>query len=167
MTAGDTSNMFVTVKGFPNSAIGGVISKLTMDENLYSRLEELRLAALNVEVLAKKLLGFFATTTYKGIIFNVSSNLVIADLSPLAFFGLVEYIKTDGAQAATVRLYERISPLLLCSHRWIEPTIPLDQDGKPIIYGPLPGLGHVLICEFCTAWVIQTPGSNLPTVGRL
>lgn len=137
-----------------------------MDDKFKSRLEELCRAVIDYETLSKRSLGFFETIIYKDILFNVSSDLVIADLSPLAFFNLVEPIDTRGAEAAATRLYERLLPLLSCSHRWIEPTVFLGQDGDPIMYELIQGFGHVLVCEFCTACTIRVPGRDLPVVGR-
>jgi len=137
-----------------------------MDQDLLARLEELHRAVLRYESIAKQRLGFLETIHYKGVAFDVSSEFVIADLSPLAFFNLVEYIDTHDATGAAARLYERISPLLSCKHRWIEPTMPLDQDGRLITHESLRAFGHVLVCECCTACIAKTLGANLPTIGR-
>jgi hypothetical protein len=137
-----------------------------MDDKFPSELEELCSAVLNYEALSKKSLGFFETITYKDVLFNVSFDLVIADLSPLAFLNLVEHIDTDGAEGAAIRLYERILPLLSCTHHWIEPTRPLDQDGGPMMDWPLKVCGDVLVCEFCVAYAMQNPGTDLPVIGR-
>ncbi|MBB5059366.1 hypothetical protein HDF16_004089 [Granulicella aggregans] len=119
-----------------------------------------------LQSLSKKAFGFSETITYQDILFNVSPELVIADLSPLAFLNLVERIDSDGEEAAAVRLYERLLPLLSCRHRWIEPTMPLDQPRDLIMYEPLQGFGRVSVCELCTAYAISTPGAHLPAVGR-
>jgi hypothetical protein len=129
-----------------------------MDDTFDSRLEELSRAVLEYEALAKKYLGFFKTITYKDILFNVSADLVIADLSPLAFFNLVEHIDAGEAEAAAIRLYERIMPLLFCRHCWVESTKPPDQ--------LLQGFSQVLVCDRCTACTNRIPGQGLPVVGR-
>ncbi len=137
-----------------------------MDDTFDSRLEELCRAVLKYEAWSKKSLGFYETITYKGILFNVSADLVIADLSPLAFFSLVEHIDDAGAEAAAVRLYERILPLLSCRHRWVEPTKLMHRDGRPTMWDLLKDFGHVSVCELCTACTNRISGESLPVVGR-
>jgi len=137
-----------------------------MNDDFLSRLEELFHATVNLEAVSKKYLGFFTTITYQEILFNVSPVLVIADLSPLAFLNLVEYVDIDGAEAAAARLYERLVPLLSCRHIWIEPARPLDQDGSLITREPLQEFGHVFVCELCTAYAFQSSGEDLPVIGR-
>jgi len=136
-----------------------------MDDTFDSRLEELSRAVLEYEALAKKSLGFFTTITYNNVVFNVSADLVIADLSPLAFCNLVEHIDADGAEAAAVRLYERILPLLLCRHRWVEPKKPLNQKDT-ILSELVRSFDHVLVCERCTACTNRIRREDLPIVGR-
>lgn len=137
-----------------------------MDDNLLSQLEELRLIVTELEAVSRKALGFVGTIRYKEILFNLRPASVIPDLSPLAYFDLVEYIDNAGAEAATVRLYDQLFPLLSCRHQWTEPKGLLDRDGKPIMYESLQYLGHIFICELCTACAIETPEAKLPTVGR-
>ena len=137
-----------------------------MNDNFLARLGELQRDLTKLQSLSKKALGFSETITYQDILFNVSPDLVIADLSPLAFLNLVEHIDSDGAEAAAVRLYERLLPLLSCRHRWVEPTMSLDQPWKLILYEPVQVFGRVFVCEFCTAYAISAPGAHLPAVGR-
>ena len=139
---------------------------LMTNDKLLARLDDLRRDFTKLQSLSKKALGFSATITYQDIFFDVSPDLVIADLSPLAFLNLVERIDSDGAEAAAVRLYERLLPLLSCRHRWVDSQVDLDQHWKLIRYEPLQGLGRVFVCEFCTAYASSTPGANLPAVGR-
>jgi hypothetical protein len=80
-----------------------------MDRELREQLDKLERAAAELEVAAKKALGFVSTLEYMGITFNVSRRFVIADMSPLAFFHLVEHID-DGIESAVVRLYYRLTP---------------------------------------------------------
>ena len=126
---------------------------LMMNDHFLARLDDLQRYLTQFQSLSKRALGF--SETIRTSFFNVGPNLVIADLSPLAFLNLVEYIAIDGVEAAAVRLYERLVPLLSCRHRWVEPAMPLDQPRDLIMYEPLQGFGRVSVCELCTAYVLS------------
>jgi len=127
-----------------------------MDSELREQLDKLERTAAELEVAAKKALGFVSTLEYMGITFNVSRRFVIADMSPLAFFHLVEHID-DGIESAVVRLYYRLTPLLTCRHQWT----PLKRSADEQVRG-LAKAGPQ-VCSACTAYAL---GHSLPVVGR-
>jgi hypothetical protein len=128
-----------------------------MEENLQDQLESLERALADLERSTKKALGFVSRIEYMGISFDVSRRFVIADLSPLAFFHLVEHIEEEDATAAVVRLYERFLPLLSCRHMWT----PLKRsDDRQILRL---GGSRALVCRSCTGYAL---GTALPVVGR-
>jgi hypothetical protein len=143
-----------------------------MEEDLREHLEKLERTVAELERVSKRALGFVNTIEYRGIAFNVGKRFVIADLAPLAFFHLVEHIQTgsadapseDGIQAAVVRLYDRLGPLLSCRHDWT-PLKREDDERMRAIVGidKLPGNPGPYICRFCTAYALGAP---LPIVGR-
>ena len=122
-------------------------------------------------------LGFVKTVEYEGIFFNVSRRFVIADLSPLAFFHLIEPIEHSsplgqspgalsdvGIQAAVAALHYRLLPLLSCTHEWTALKRADDEHVLGIISpdGLRTGL-RPRICKSCTAYAL---GQALPLVGR-
>jgi hypothetical protein len=134
-----------------------------MDE-FDDQLERLARSLDDLQKASKRVLGFINTVEYKGIPFNVSQRFVIADLSPLAFFHLVEHI-TDDVSSAIVRLYDRIGPLLTCRHDWVPLKRVQDEHIRVIVRGterraPVSG---PYVCRFCTAYTLGEP---LPIIGR-
>ena len=129
-----------------------------MYEDLNRQLELLQQAMTNLETASKQALGFSRSVQYMGIVFNVGRRFVIADLAPLAFFHLVEPID-DSADAAVVRLYERLGPLLTCRHDWTELKRGDLNDDR--VRALSPTAPHV--CRHCTAYALS---SSLPVVGR-
>lgn len=136
-----------------------------MEDDLGKQLQKLQTALVELEKASKKALGFISTVDYRGIPFNVSRRFVIADLSPLAFFHLVEYIEGDDVGPAIVRLHERLVPLLACRHDWVVLRRADDEPMRTIVKGTnrkRQGEGPY-ICKFCTAYAL---GPSLPAVGR-
>ncbi len=140
------------------------------DDLLREQLEKLARAVVELEEASKKALGIVRTIEYRGIPFNVSRRFVIADLTPLAFFHLVEHIEDGDAVAAIARLRDRLTPLLTCRHDWTPLRRAEDEQVRVIVLGTDPakrdpskrGLGPY-ICKSCTAYAIASP---LPVVGR-
>ncbi len=142
-------------------------------QELAEQLEKLALALKELEKASRKALGFIETVEYEGIPFNVSRRFVIADLSPLAFFHLIEYIEDEGAMAAIARLYERLNPLLTCRHDWTALRRAEDDRMRVIVGstgkggtangGTANGGVGPYICKECTAYALGPP---LPVVGR-
>jgi len=130
-----------------------------MNDDLRAQLELLERAVADLAKASKAALGFVTSLDYMGISFNVSRRFVIADLSPLAFFHLVEYID-DGPGMAVVNLYERLLPLLSCEHRWTPLRRTADAHVRSLATGR--GAGPH-ICKVCTAYAL---GGNLPVIGR-
>ena len=88
---------------------------------------------------------------------------MIADLTPLSFFHLVEHIQEDGIEAAVVRLYERLGPLLSCRHDWTPLKREEDERMRAIVgIEKAPGAPGPYICKSCTAYALGNP---LPLVG--
>lgn len=135
-----------------------------MEEDLRQHLEKLERTVAELERVSKRALGFINTVEYRGIAFNVGKRFVIADLTPLAFFHLVEHIQEDGIEAAVVRLYDRLGPLLSCRHEWT-PLKREDDERMRTIVGidKQPGAPGPYICKSCTAYALGAP---LPLVGR-
>lgn len=134
-----------------------------MDE-FDNQLEKLERTLADLQQASKQALGFVRTVDYQGIPFNVSQRFVIADLSPLAFFHLVEHI-TDDVASAIVRLHDRLHPLLTCQHDWVPLKRAEDDQIRTIVRGTdrVPQPTGPFVCRFCTAYAL---GSSLPTVGR-
>jgi hypothetical protein len=97
-----------------------------------------------------------------GITFNVSRRFVIADMSPLAFFHLVEHID-DGIESAVVRLYYRLTPLLTCRHQWMPLKRSADEQMRSLGKPGISGDSRPQVCSACTAYAL---GNSLPVVGR-
>ena len=140
-----------------------------MDENLDDQIEKLERSLAIFMSTAQDALGATSSIEHKGVTFNVSRRFVIADLSPLAFFHLVEHIEAGGARAAAVRLFDRLAPLLLCRHDWTplkrasdHQVISLSLQGQEQGKGSQTEQGPH-ICKRCTAYAL---GPSLPTVGR-
>jgi len=135
-----------------------------MEDDLREHLEKLERTVAELERVSKRALGFVSTIEYRGIAFNVGKRFVIADLSPLAFFHLVEHIQEDGIEAAVVRLYDRLGPLLSCRHDWT-PLRREDDERMRAIVGidKAPGEPGPYICKSCTAYSLGAP---LPFIGR-
>ncbi len=130
------------------------------------QLADLERTLLEFEKATKEALGFSRTIRYQGISFDVGSRFVIADLSPLAFFHLVEQIGSDTPEAAIERLYDRLMPLLTCRHQW---TMLKREDDKPLhsmAKGLLVKGSDPYVCKACTAYVFGGPGNALPSVGK-
>jgi hypothetical protein len=134
-----------------------------MDDGIDGQFEKLERALAEFERESKRALGFIEAMEYKGIHFDVSRRFVIADLSPIVFFHLVERIEADGAEGAVARLHERLRPLLDCHHEWTalkrdddEAIRQLGRKNVTATVGP-----H--ICKRCTAYALS---GLLPAVGR-
>jgi len=134
-----------------------------MDE-LNDHIEKLSRTLADLQQASRKALGFINTVEYRGIPFNVSQRFVIADLTPLAFFHLVEHI-TGDVSSAIVRLYDRLDPLLTCRHEWLPLKRAEDDRIRIIVRGTerLPPHSGPYVCRFCTAYALGEP---LPLVGR-
>jgi hypothetical protein len=136
-----------------------------MSDDLGEQLERLRQAVIDFDRACKRALGFTDAIEYMGISFNVSPRFVIADLAPIAYLGLVEYIleedvEGEGAHEAAVRLYDRLLPLLSCVHNWT----PLDRaEDVSLLNMTVAGGGPPHICKLCTAYAY---GGSLPVAGR-
>ncbi|MES2392121.1 MAG: hypothetical protein V4555_10810 [Acidobacteriota bacterium] len=133
-----------------------------MEEELQRQLDRLARALTEFEKTSKKALGFVGTIEHSGISFDVSKRFVIADMSPIAFFHLVEHIEEDGAAAAVLRLYERMGPLLECRHKWTPLKREDDWQVLQISYQGREG-NSPHICKSCTAYALN---GALPEVGR-
>lgn len=138
-----------------------------MNNELCEAFAKMGRSLLDYEIAQRQALGFSDTIEYKKIYFHVSSHFVIADLSPLAFIGLVEYIDGEDADAAVGRLYDRLLPLLACEHQW---TIIGEDPDEQIerIADKARAVGSVLhVCGRCTAYTMNRPGDTLPSKGRM
>jgi hypothetical protein len=133
-----------------------------MADDLSEQLARLERALIEMERASKQALGFISSIHYRGVAFNVSRRFVIADLSPLAFFHLVEHIDADGADAAVMRLHHRLLPLLSCRHQWTELKRHDDAQVRSMARDADP-----YVCKSCTAYVMKGPGASLPVVGRI
>lgn len=133
-----------------------------MKDDLRAQLEMLERTLADLEKASKQALGFTQSVDYMGIGFNVSRRFVIADLSPLAFFHLVEHID-DNAEAAIIRLYDRLAPLLTCHHQWTVLRRASDQHIQRMRNESLETASRAHICKLCTAYALGEP---LPAVGR-
>jgi hypothetical protein len=139
-----------------------------MSDDLGEQLERLQQAIADLDKACKRMLGFTDVIEYMSISFNVSPRYVIADLSPIAYLGLVEYVDegdyeaaADPAQKAAVRLYERLIPLLSCVHQWT----PLSRAEDLFLRSTtVESTGHPHICKLCTAYAFE---GSLPAVGRI
>lgn len=135
-----------------------------MEDELREHLEKLERTVADLEKVSKRALGFISTIDYRGVAFNVGKRFVIADLTPLAFFHLVEHIQEDGIEASVVRLYERLGPLLSCRHAWTPLKRADDERMRAIVGIEKPeGAPGPYICKSCTAYALGAP---LPLVGR-
>jgi len=138
-----------------------------MSDDLSDQLERLRHAIADLDKACNRALGFTGSIEYMGISFNVSPRYVIADMSPIGYLGLVEYIhvgcdeaEAGGAQEAVVRLYDRMVPLLSCVHQWT----PLSRtEDVPLLSTTAEGGGRPHICKLCTAYGFE---GTLPMSGR-
>jgi hypothetical protein len=133
-----------------------------MSDDLREQLEKLERTVAAFEAASKRSLGFVKTVEYRGISFNVSKRFVLPELSPLAFFQLVEH-NTDGIEEAIVRLYDRVSPLLTCAHDWTNLKRESDEHLRRLGGSLLQGESLVHVCKRCTAYALNAP---LPVVGR-
>jgi hypothetical protein len=142
-----------------------------MDDESDQHVEDLERSMADLKYASAQVLGFLNTVEYEGITFNVSRRFVIADLSPLAFFHLIEPIEPSfaghadrGVNVAIVALHHRLIPLLSCQHEWT-PLKRADDEGVLGIMSP-EGLRSGLrprVCKACTAYAL---GQALPVVGR-
>jgi hypothetical protein len=131
------------------------------------RLEVLGRAILEFEVKCRHTMGFTRTISYRDIDFYVSSHLVVADLAPLAFLHLVERIDERTAEDAVARLYERISPLLICQHQWTVSEKISDESLRQLAEDARERGSLVHICRLCTAYVLRSDDIPLPAVGKM
>ena len=134
-----------------------------MDEDLDAQIERLERSLAIFMSTAKDALGTTGSIVHKGVTFNVSRRFVIADLSPLAFFHLVEHIEEGGAREAVVRLFDRMAPLLLCRHDWTPLKRSSDYQVINLAAGAAQPQQGPHICKRCTAYAL---GPTLPVVGR-
>jgi hypothetical protein len=135
-----------------------------MNEELRKQLELLERGIDELKQATTQALGFIKTVEYKGIAFNVSRRFVIADLSPLAFFHLIEAVdkNIDNAiEHAIIELYNRLLPLLGCRHEWTQLRRSDDEKVLAIMTGA--GSSRPFICKHCTAYALE---QSLPVVGR-
>jgi len=138
-----------------------------MNNELREAFARMGRSLLEYEIARRQALGFSHTIEYKKISFHVSSDFVIADLSPLAFIGLVEYVDSDDAEAAVVSLYARLLPLLACEHQWAIVGKDPDEHIKRIA-DRVRAVGSLLhMCGRCTAYTMNRPGGALPSKGRM
>lgn len=133
--------------------------------DLDDQLEKLARTLAELQKASKQALGFVNTIEYKDIPFNVSQRFVIADLTPLAFFHLVEHITDNDVSAAIVRLYDRLDPLLTCRHEWLPLKRAEDEHIRVIVRGTerRTEVSGPFVCRYCTAYALGVP---LPIVGR-
>ncbi len=134
-----------------------------MDGDLDDQLEKLERSLAIFKSAADRALGVSGTVQHLGITFSVSRRFVIADLSPLAFFHLVEQIEGDEVSAAVVRLYDRLMPLLLCQHQWTPLKRASDHQVMQLGAHAVEPARGPHICRCCTAYAL---GTSLPVTGR-
>jgi hypothetical protein len=137
-----------------------------MDNEMKKNLDGLERTLVEFERATKEALGFSRTIRYKGIPFDVGHRFVIADMSPLAFFHLVEQVGEEGPEAAIERLYDRLMPLLTCRHQWTLLKREADRPLQSMANGLLCKGSHPYVCKACTAYVFGGPGNELPVVGK-
>jgi hypothetical protein len=130
-------------------------------------LEEIRKLESAIALLRGKsteVYGSVHTIEHLGVSFNVSRRFVVADLSPLTFFHLVEHIGDAGAAAAIVRLYDQLIPLLICKHQWTVLRRTTDKHFQAMVQDQLDGKTYrPHICRSCTAYALSGP---LPVIGK-
>lgn len=137
-----------------------------MSDDRKKDLEGLERTLVEFERATKEALGFSRTIRYQGIPFDVGHRFVIADMSPLAFFHLVEAIGEEGPEAAVERLYDRLMPLLTCRHQWTLLKRDVDKPLQRMAKGLLATGSDPYVCKACTAYVFGGPGNALPIVGK-
>jgi hypothetical protein len=137
-----------------------------MKDDPREQLINLARSMAKLEKAAKESLGFAETIHYRGVSFDVSRQFVIADLSPLAFFHLVEHIDEDGPQSAIARLYDRLVPLLTCVHQWTDLKRASDRHILSTAKEWLLSGDRPHVCKYCTAYVLGGSKTSLPKVGR-
>ncbi len=133
-----------------------------MDDELQEKLQLFERAVKDLQQVSRNALGFQSAIEHHGITFNVSRRYVVADLSPLAYFHLVEPIE-ETPQAAVSRLYERIYPLLSCRHQWTELRRESDAHIRSLSTLKFKGFAGPRKCKVCTAFAL---GAALPAIGR-
>ena len=137
-----------------------------MSDDTQKPLEGLERTLIAFERATKEALGFSRTIRYQGIPFDIGPRFVIADMSPLAFFHLVEQVGEDGPDAAIERLYDRLMPLLTCRHQWTLLKREADKPLQSMAKGLLAKGSEPYVCKACTAYVFGGPGNALPAVGK-
>ncbi len=134
-----------------------------MAGELEDQLQHLERALGHLRLNARQAFGFLEKVEYQGVRFDVSRRAVIADLAPLFFSHLIEHIDQDGANAAILRLFERLEPLLTCRHRWTPLKRASDEQVRGMARTPAGDVCTPYICKVCNAYVL---GLELPVVGR-
>ena len=171
---------------------------ITVDETnkdeLRDQLDILERNVADLQRATNRALGFVKNIEYQGITFNVSRRFVIAELTPLIFFHLVERVEqrpvdqrpaeqrpidqrtaspapdtsedspNEGVGAAIVRLYHRLSPLLSCRHEWT-PLRRAEDDRIRSILGSDRNL-HDSRPFICKLCTAYALGSQLPVIGK-
>jgi hypothetical protein len=145
----------------------GPVAVEEMNEEQRDQAEQHERGTSELHHATAQALGFLKTVEYQGILFNISRRFVIADLSPLAFFHLIEPIDehaSNGITAAIATLYHRLLPLLSCRHDWTHLKRGDDDRFLTIMVGDRLRTGaHPNICRSCTAYALE---QSLPVVGR-
>jgi len=132
-----------------------------MDDHLFGQREILERVIADLEEASNPRIGRVKSLEYMGVSFHVSRRFVIADLSPLSFFHLVEHIDA-GPGASILRLYHRLLPLLSCRHQWTTLKRHSDKRILRMRTGSVHDGVHPHICKSCMAYAMA---GTLPAVG--
>ena len=142
------------------------LSLSSMNDDLGEKLGKLQRTIADFENASQQASGWVQTIEYRAIRFNITRRFVVADMSPLTFFHLVEHIGSDGSAAAVLRLYERLMPLLTCNHEWTDLKRVTDRHMRSMAKDWLTGGSRPHVCRLCTAYAFDDPETTLPVTGR-
>jgi hypothetical protein len=137
-----------------------------MNDEPHNDLAELERVIADLERTSEAELGLVHVVEYQSIRFNIGPRFVVADVSPLTFFHLVEHIGSTGSAAAVLRLHDRLMPLLTCTHDWADLKRVTDRHLLSMAKDWLPGGARPHVCRLCTAYAFDDPAQTLPVAGR-
>jgi len=137
-----------------------------MSDDMQDQLQKLVRAVADLEKASRQALGVLETIEYRDIVFYVTKRFVIADVTPIAYFDLVERIQASDAATAVVCLYDRLAPLLTCRHKWTRLKRESDASIRSMSKGWMAGSDGPQVCRACTAYALGGPTVPLPVVGR-
>jgi hypothetical protein len=125
-----------------------------MSDSDPDEMEVLRRSLADLEQACRQAPGTVRTVEYRTIRLHVTRRFVLADLAPLAFFHLVEHIE-GNTEAAILRLYDRLLPLLFCEHQWTALKRLSDEHLSSMGANRLSGGIAPQVCKLCTAYALS------------